>query len=219
MKTAIVTGANRGLGLAACKELCEHGYRVLLCARSQDKAERTVAELDSDAVTPHTLDVASDESVAAFAESLTDAHVLINNAGAIFDGDDSPARVLEAFNNNSLSAYRMMDAVLPLMNAGGYGRIVNVSSGMGSLDDMGGGYAPYRISKTAMNAMTGIFHARASQNVKVNSVCPGWVRTEMGGSSATRSIDRGVSGIIWAATLPDDGPSGGFFRDGKPIAW
>jgi len=155
--------------------------------------------------------------------------VLVNNAGAFFEGtqardpvrafDVPAATVAAAFDANALGAYRTMQRAVPLMNAAGYGRVVNVSSGLGGLAEMGGGYPGYRASKAAMNAFTRIYHAAAGPNVKINSVCPGWVRTDMGGPNATRSIEEGIAGIVWAATLPDDGPSGGFFRDGKPIPW
>ena len=113
----------------------------------------------------------------------------------------------------------MMQKALPMMQQGDYGRIVNVSSGMGALSDMGSGAVPYRVSKTALNALTLLAAQEAAANVKVNAVCPGWVRTDMGGQSATRDVPTGARGIVWAATLPDDGPTGGFFRDGKAIEW
>jgi NAD(P)-dependent dehydrogenase (short-subunit alcohol dehydrogenase family) len=150
----------------------------------------------------------------------------VNNAGAIFEpkgargtAEVEPAVLTHAFETNTLGAYRLMRLCLPRMNQAGYGRVVNVSSGMGGITEMGGGSPAYRVSKAALNALTRIFHAEARGNVKVNSVCPGWVQTDMGGRSATRTIEQGVAGIVWAATLPDDGPSGGFFRDGKPIAF
>jgi NAD(P)-dependent dehydrogenase (short-subunit alcohol dehydrogenase family) len=105
------------------------------------------------------------------------------------------------------------------MNEAGFGRVVNVSSGLGALTDMDGGWAAYRISKTALNGVTRVFAAEAGPNVKINSVCPGWVRTDMGGPDADRSVTEGAAGIVWAATLPEHGPSGGFFRDGKAIDW
>lgn len=123
------------------------------------------------------------------------------------------------FDNNALSAWRMVQKAVPLMNQRGYGRIVNVSSGMGALKDMNSGSVPYRISKTAMNAITRIVSNEVTGDVKINSVCPGWVRTELGGDNARRSLSEGAAGIVWAATLPADGPNGGFFRDGKPIDW
>lgn len=237
-RVAIVTGANRGLGFATSRALAQQGYHVVLTARSQEKAETAAASLAEEGLTvePMTLDIGSDESVAAFFSVFQEKHkrldVLVNNAGKIFESgegeEDHTARPLaeipssilaQAFNNNTLGAYRMMQHALPRMNQGGYGRIVNVSSGMGSLNEMGGGYPGYRVSKTAMNALTQLFQGEAGHNVKVNSVCPGWVRTEMGGASATRSIEEGIKGIVWAATLPDDGPVRGFFRDGQEIAW
>ena len=114
---------------------------------------------------------------------------------------------------------RTMHRAVTLMERGNYGRIVNVSSGMGALNEMGSGWPAYRVSKTALNALTRIADQESSPAIKVNAVCPGWVRTDMGGPSATRSVQKGVEGIIWAATLDDDGPSGGFFRDGMPIEW
>jgi NAD(P)-dependent dehydrogenase (short-subunit alcohol dehydrogenase family) len=131
----------------------------------------------------------------------------------------STETILDAVDNNALGALRMIRRALPAMNRNRYGRIVNVSTGMSSLSDMGGGSVPYRISKTALNAITRVAHAEAGRNVKVNSVCPGWVRTDMGGASAPRGVAKGAAGIVWAATLPDDGPSGGFFRDGKAVDW
>jgi NAD(P)-dependent dehydrogenase (short-subunit alcohol dehydrogenase family) len=113
----------------------------------------------------------------------------------------------------------MIQHALPAMNSHGWGRIVNISSGMGQLSEMGGGSVAYRLSKTAMNAITRFANAEAKPNVKINSICPGWVRTDMGGASAPRTLEQGASGVVWAATLPDNGPSGGFFRDGKAIAW
>ena len=155
--------------------------------------------------------------------------MLVNNAGAMFErtGDkwdvgvlDVPADVVgTAYNTNTLGAYRMMLHALPMMNEAEYGRIVNVSSGMGAVGDMGGGYPAYRLSKAALNAASRVFAHEARGNVKVNCVCPGWVKTDMGGTGATRELDEGVSGIVWAATLPENGPSNGFFRDGEAIDW
>jgi NAD(P)-dependent dehydrogenase (short-subunit alcohol dehydrogenase family) len=106
------------------------------------------------------------------------------------------------------------------MKQEGYGRIVNVSSGMSQLSQPQTAYAGYRISKTALNMVTNIFASEAQgSDICVNAVCPGWVRTDMGGPNAERSIEQGIKGIIWAATLPKGGPNGGLFRDGEPIPW
>lgn len=235
-RVAVVTGANRGLGFATARALAQKGYQVVLTARTKDKARKAAAKLALDdelEVIPAELDVSSDESVAAFFDGLRDnvgrIDVLVNNAGAIFEkGDDGttpptleiPASVLaDSLNTNSLGAYRTIRQALPMMNEAGYGRIVNVTSGMGGLNDMGSGNPAYRISKTALNAITRFMHHEAGDNVKINSVCPGWVKTDMGTQHATREIDEGITGILWAATLPDDGPNGGFFRDGEPVEW
>jgi NAD(P)-dependent dehydrogenase (short-subunit alcohol dehydrogenase family) len=223
-KTALITGAARGLGLGTARDLLGKGYRVIVTARSQAKADAAKDELGGgEDVVAMALDVSSDASADALmarldAEGLV-VDVLVNNAGAIYEGGDNAATIAEAFNNNSLGAYRLTQRLLPGMNERGFGRVVNVSSGMGQLSDMGGGHHAYRISKTAMNAITLLGHHDAGPGVKVNVVCPGWVRTAMGGASATRSLEEGVAGIVWAATLDDAGPSGGFFRDGHRLDW
>lgn len=224
-KIAIVTGANRGIGHAVAAALAEAGMRVVVCARSKQKAEAAVAEIAGGGrpePIPAVLDVRDEDQIRALFEGLDRVDVLVNNAGTIFERAGAPATevpaatVLETVDNNALSAYRMCQRALPMMNAAGYGRIVNVSSGMGGVAEMGGGTPGYRISKAALNAVTRIFHAEARGDVLINSVCPGWVRTDMGGQSATRSVEESVPGVVWAATLATGGPSGGFFRDGEP---
>lgn len=224
-KVALVTGGNRGIGKEVCRQLADLGVVVLVGARDGAKAQQAKEDLAAEGrdLHPVTLDVSSDESVQNFLANLDDGpgpvDILVNNAGAMYAADPQPATVLSALNVNSVGAYRLLHALVPGMSKRGYGRAVNVSSGMGALNDMGGGNPAYRISKTAMNGVTTFFHASSPASVKVNAVCPGWVRTDMGGASAPRDVEQGASGIVWAATLPDDGPSGGFFRDGKPIAW
>jgi NAD(P)-dependent dehydrogenase (short-subunit alcohol dehydrogenase family) len=155
--------------------------------------------------------------------------VLVNNAAILIDEPggfkaslfdlkaDTLRRTMET---NLLGPIRLIQAAAPLMREQAYGRIVNISSSAGQLTDMGSGYPAYRMSKTALNALTRIAAAElGGGNVKVNAMCPGWVRTDMGGTSATRSPEEGADTAVWLATLPDDGPTGGFFRDRKPIAW
>jgi NAD(P)-dependent dehydrogenase (short-subunit alcohol dehydrogenase family) len=128
--------------------------------------------------------------------------------------------VREALEANLFGAWRLCEAFVPLMQRNGYGRIVNISSGMGALNDMGGGSPAYRVSKTALNALTRILASELrGSGILVNSVSPGWVRTDMGGSDASRSVEEGADTPIWAATLPDNGPTGGFFRDRRPASW
>ena len=156
--------------------------------------------------------------------------ILVNNAGVFSDpydpADPAPASIFNAdldtirraLETNTFGALRVAQALIPLMD--GRGTVVNVSSGMGQLSDMNGCCPGYRLSKTALNAVTRILADELKHTaIRVNSVCPGWVKTDMGGAGAERSVQEGAAGIVWAACLPDDGPSGGFFRDGKPIPW
>lgn len=238
-KIVVITGANRGLGLATAQALAAKGYHIILTARDLLKAKAAVDSIINKGFSAEAmlLDVANDENVASFFKDFNHTYqkidILINNAGAFFE-QEIPDRnqsslsipadiILKALNTNTLSAYRMIYHALPIMKQQKYGRIVNISSGMGQLSEMDSGWPAYRISKTAMNAITRLFHSEialdASLDIKINSICPGWVRTDMGGPNATRSLEEGIYGIIWAATLPKDGLSGGFFRDGKHIDW
>jgi NAD(P)-dependent dehydrogenase (short-subunit alcohol dehydrogenase family) len=171
-----------------------------------------------------TLDVADDDSVRAATADLGRLDVLINNAAILYDtwqrGVEADLDVVrEAFETNVLGAWRVAQAGIPLLRHSPAGRIVNVSSGAGALHDMGGGTPAYRTSKAALNALTRILAAELRHDrILVNAVCPGWVATDMGGGGG-RPVSEGAAGIVWAATLPDDGPTGGFFRDGRAIDW
>jgi NAD(P)-dependent dehydrogenase (short-subunit alcohol dehydrogenase family) len=155
--------------------------------------------------------------------------VLVNNAGILIDGDlNNQASICEAdvevirktLEVNTIAPMMLIKALLPLMQQAGYGRIVNISSGMGQLSDMGGQHPGYRISKTALNAVTAIFAAELEgSGIAINAVCPGWVRTDMGGSNADRSPEQGIDTAIWLATSIDASQSGGFYRDRKRIDW
>lgn len=233
-KVALISGANRGLGLETARQLGALGWRVLLGARRPEAAEAAAAELarelGEERVQAVWLDTSSLESLQALdpilgREGGLDA--LVNNAGAILPerSRDSlgcdPAVVLATIDNNALGALRLSRVALPWMRGRpGGSNLVNVSSGMGGIAEMNGGHVGYRLSKAAMNALTRILHAEHhAAGLRVNSVCPGWVRTEMGGQRAPRAVEEGARGIVWAATLEEGGPSGGFFRDGRPIPW
>jgi len=227
-RIALVSGGNRGIGLEICRQLAERGYTVVLGSRDEAKGRAAAEELEENVV-PHQLDVADAESVDRMAAFLEEEFgrldVLVNNAGIANDegqrGVDADLdRVREALEANFLGAWRLCEVAISLMQRGGYGRIVNVSSGVGALEDMGGGSPGYRVSKTALNALTRILSSELrGSGILVNSVCPGWVQTDMGGSSASRLVEEGADGLVWAATLPNNGPTGGFFRDRRPIAW
>lgn len=234
-RIVLVTGANRGLGKATAEEMAAKGDRVILVARRKDSLKEIIANLlknDLD-VAAEELDVSQTAKIPGFCFDILRNYgrvdVLINNAGIfIDDGDDKgasimktrPETILKTFTTNTLAPFMLCQGFLPSMKENGYGRIVNVSSGMGGLTEMNGSYAAYRISKTALNAVTKVFAAEAAgSDILVNSVCPGWVKTDMGGAGANRSIKEGISGIIWAANLKAGSPSGGFFRDGKVLAF
>jgi NAD(P)-dependent dehydrogenase (short-subunit alcohol dehydrogenase family) len=196
---------------------------VLLGARDPAKGARAARQIGG-GVSALQLDVADPESVRAAAAGLDRLDVLVNNAAILYDtwqrGVDADLdQVREAFDTNLLGAWRMTQAVLPLLRASPAGRIVNVSSGAGALTDMGGGTPAYRTSKAALNALTRVLAAELrGDGILVNAVCPGWVATDMGGAGG-RPVADGAAGIVWAATLPDDGPTSGFFRDGRPVDW
>jgi NAD(P)-dependent dehydrogenase (short-subunit alcohol dehydrogenase family) len=235
-KIAIVTGASRGLGYATSEALAKMGYKVLMAMRDPDKAQTQINALkmkDYD-VTALKLDVANEKSIDSFCQQVIREYsaldVLVNNAGIFIDNEDGgdrsvfktkSATVLKTFTTNTLGPFLLTQKLLPLMIEGGYGRVVNVSSGMGQLSSMNEGHAAYRMSKTALNAVTKVFSQEvlSKGDILVNSVCPGWVKTDMGGGGANRTIDQGIKGIVWAATLPKGGPSGGFFRDGEKLDW
>jgi NAD(P)-dependent dehydrogenase (short-subunit alcohol dehydrogenase family) len=227
-RVALVSGGNRGIGLEICRQLAERDIKVVMGSRDEEKG-RAAAEGLEGSVIAHQLDVADAGSVDRMAAFLEDEFgrldVLVNNAGIANDDGQRGVkadldRVREAMEANFLGAWRLCEVAIPLMQRGGYGRIVNVSSGMGALEDMGGGSPGYRVSKTALNALTRILSSELrGSGILVNSICPGWVQTDMGSSGAPRPVEDGADALVWAATLPNNGPTGGFFRDRRPIAW
>jgi NAD(P)-dependent dehydrogenase (short-subunit alcohol dehydrogenase family) len=231
-RVAVVTGANRGIGLEISRQLALRGMQVLLTSRDEARGRVATEALTAQGldVTCRQLDVTNVASVAAFRQHLERSHarvdVLVNNAGILIEHhattlSDLDTEVLRAtLETNTIAVLRVTRAVLPLMRKAGYGRIVNLSSGLGQLSDMQSGTPAYRISKTALNAVTRILAAELSgADIKVNAMCPGWVRTDMGGPNAERSVEQGADTAVWLATLPKEGPSGGFFRDREPIPW
>jgi NAD(P)-dependent dehydrogenase (short-subunit alcohol dehydrogenase family) len=231
-KVAVVTGANRGIGLEICRQLAQHALTVILTSRHEAKGQAARATLAAAGLTVdyRRLDVTNAEDIAQLEGWLLKQHggadVLVNNAGVMLDPrgsrllDADPEVYRRTFEINVLGPLQVTKALLPQMKNRNYGRIVNVSSGQGQLAEMGSGTPAYRIAKTALNALTRITAAETrAANILVNSMCPGWVRTDMGGPSASRSVEQGADTALWLATLPDGGPTGGFFRDRKPIAW
>jgi NAD(P)-dependent dehydrogenase (short-subunit alcohol dehydrogenase family) len=221
---ALVSGANRGIGREIANRLsAEHGFAVLAGARdpaAAGRAEEGVAFVELDVADQASVDRTS-ERVAADPGRLD---VLVNNAGVygspLGAADYNLGEAHDVLEVNLFGAWRLTQAMLPLLRRSGRGRIVNVSSGAGQLADMRGGRAAYRVSKAGLNALTRILAAEESgHGILTNTMCPGWVRTEMGGPSAPRSVAEGADTAVWLATLPNDGPNGGFFRDRKPIPW
>lgn len=224
---ALVTGSSRGIGREVCRQLAGLGYTVLASARSADDAAAVAADL-GERVAPLTLDVTSPSDAARAADAVADRYgvldVLVNNAAITYDTwqqavDADLDVVREATETNLYGAWRLVQAMLPLLRASRHGRIVNVSSEAGSLTSMGGGTPAYTVSKVALNALTRMLAAELRPDrILVNAVCPGWVATDMGGHGG-RPVAAGAASVVWAATLPDDGPTGGFFRDGRALPW
>jgi NAD(P)-dependent dehydrogenase (short-subunit alcohol dehydrogenase family) len=227
-RVALVSGGNRGIGLEIVRQLAERGLRVVLGSRDREGGRAAAASL-SGGVVVRQLDVADPESVDRLSRSVGEEFgrldVLVNNAGITNDEgqrgvDADLERVREALETNLFGAWRLCEVAVPLMQRHGYGRIVNISTGMAALEDMGGGSPGYRVSKTGLNALTRILASELrGSGILVNSVCPGWVQTDMGGSRAPRPVEEGAEGAVWAATLPNSGPTGGFFRDRRRIPW
>lgn len=227
-RIALVTGANRGIGLAIARQLAELGHSVFLGSRDlragEDAAESLrrlgldVAPVHLDLADAATIDAAINDS----GKSGRQVDTLVNNAGVLHEKpllELTDAEIGDSIAVHVTGPLRLIRSFAPNMVARGYGRIVNVSSGWGSFAEGMGGPGAYGVTKAALNALTVRLAKELPSTIKVNAMCPGWVRTRMGGQGASRTPDEGAATAVWLATLPDDGPTGGFFRDRKPIEW
>ncbi|MFL6321162.1 MAG: SDR family oxidoreductase [Nitrososphaeraceae archaeon] len=231
-RIALVTGGNRGLGYESCRQLAQLGLTVLLGARDLTKGKSAAYQLNEKEgldVMFYQLDVSDTNSISNVAREIDQRFgcldVLINNAAILYDTwqntvDADLEVVNDALRTNLFGPWRLSQAFIPMMKANKYGRIVNVSSLGGSLQYTNyGGTPAYSISKAALNMLTRKLAAElVNTGILVNSVDPGWVATDMGGHGG-RPVQEGAKGIVWAAILPDNGPSGGFFYDGKAVPW
>jgi NAD(P)-dependent dehydrogenase (short-subunit alcohol dehydrogenase family) len=226
MKTALVTGANRGIGLAIATGLAQHAdIKVLLASRNLPDGKKAASGITGN-VASVLLDLSTRSTLKKQYAAIVKAHgaidVLVNNAAILEQGnllDVSEKKFDESFRTNVFAPFDLIRLAVPGMITRGFGRIVNLSSGWGAFAEGLTGPAAYSVSKAALNALTLSLSKDLPQNVKVNSMCPGWVRTRMGGSGASLSPEEGADTAIWLATLPEDGPNGGFFRRRKPINW
>jgi len=229
-RIAIVTGANRGLGLEIARQLMKADVFVVAGCRDKAKCEAALESLSGTNADAMPVDVTDTRAVKRFVEQVEKQHgapsILVNNAGIYPESTtarvvDTPTSVWrETFETNLFGAVRMCREVVPLMRKVRYGRIVNISSGLGQIHQMGEGSPAYRVSKASLNALTRTLAAEvAGSGILVNSMSPGWVRTDMGGEDAPRSVEEGADTAVWLCLLPSNGPTGQFFRDRKPIPW
>ncbi len=236
-RVALVTGGNRGIGREIARQLAAAGLHVIIVCRDAAKGRQTIDEMREDglAIELQVADVSDTQSIDRMLERIKQAHgrldVLVNNAGIILDRgrsvlDVEESLMRETFDTNFFGALRMIQAAVPLMNEHHYGRIVNISSGLGAFEilqgllGLKGSTSAYRISKTMLNALTCLVAQDAAEmGIKVNAVCPGRVQTDMGGADAPQTVAEGADTAVWLATLDEAGPNGGYFRERKQIAW
>jgi NAD(P)-dependent dehydrogenase (short-subunit alcohol dehydrogenase family) len=227
-RTALVTGGNRGIGFATCRALAQQGLRVVLAARHESEGRRAEAELRRDGleVDYYPMDVAEPAWIDKMRRMMkidgVAIDVLVNNAGVYTPGDAASVDeddLEEAWAVNVRGPWLLTQVLLPGMRERGYGRIVNISSGSGSFaEGLDPEHAAYAATKAALNAFTVcLAKTLVNEDIKVNAMCPGWVRTRMGGSAAPRTPEEAADTAVWLATLPEHGPSGGFFRDRQMI--
>ncbi len=230
-RVALVSGANRGLSLEVSRQLASRGLHVLLGSRDAARGAAAVEKLAAQGlgVEARQLDVSDEDSVRRLADEVRERpgrlDVLVNNAGVGGSWEEQGTTVdfdavRQTLETNLFGAWRLCQAFIPLMRERGFGRIVNVSSGAGRLTDMNGRLPSYRVSKTALNAVTRILADELTgSGILVNAADVGWVRTDMGGPNARSSVEEGADTPVWLATLADDGPTGGFFRERRETPW
>lgn len=225
MKTILVTGGNRGIGLGIAASCAKLGHDVIVCSRDLKSGQDAIHSLEGK-ITVKQLDVDRPDIIEKLTHEIKkefgSLDVLINNSGVICSGSDATDvdlfEVKQIFETNFFGPWRMIQQLIPLLKKSTDPRIINVSSGMGALKDLVGGYAGYRLSKSALNALTIQLSHELEGEISVNAICPGWVRTEMGGANAPRSIEEGAETAVWLATKANI-PTGKFFRDRKIIDW
>lgn len=228
-KIALITGANRGIGLAVVKALLNQEDTIVwMGVRDLSAGQKVADQLKNTNLNVVKLDVMHPQDIVSARETIWAKHgrgvdILINNAGVLFRNDSiltgNEADFWLTFNTNVMGAYHLIRAFVPDMIAQNYGRIVNVSSGWGSFADGMNGPFAYSISKAALNALTLNLSYELPAYVKVNAMSPGWVKTRMGGENAPRTPEEGAQTIVWLANLPEDGPSGYYFRDKEVAPW
>ncbi len=240
-RIAVVTGGNKGIGLAICRQLARKGVLVILTSRNEANGMAVVEQMEKEELPAryHKLDVTRAADIIELGRFLRKefggrCDILVNNAGVFLDKRDpydtagkplsffetEVQMVRETMETNLYGPFLLCQEIVPMMKEHNYGRVVNMSSGLGQLSGMSGGYAGYRMSKTAINALTCLLAAEVKEyNIQVNSVNPGWVSTDMGGPGAPRTPDEGADTVVWLAMMSDDGPRGRFLKDRREIAW
>jgi NAD(P)-dependent dehydrogenase (short-subunit alcohol dehydrogenase family) len=229
MKTVLITGANRGIGFETARQLAVRGFHVVLGARSEQQGQKGVRDLEQfGKISLLIVDVSDSKSIANAASKFApigELDVLINNAGIYPDEGTSVLTIsreqmVSTFQTNTFGALEMTQAFLPYLKKSPAARVINLSSGYGQLDGLSANVPSYCLSKLALNGVTIMLSQALKENrIAVNSMCPGWVRTDMGGASATRSVEQGADTAVWLATEAEQELTGKFFRDRKEISW
>ncbi|MEW4227592.1 SDR family oxidoreductase [Priestia megaterium] len=230
-KVALVTGGNRGIGYELVRQLAVDGFKVILTSRNSESGHKAMQKLKDSYldVSFVVMDISSEASIRQAAATVSEQYerldVLINNAGIYLDKNQKlvnldPSVIEKTLETNFFGAYHVIRSFMPLMEQQAYGRIINVSSEYGAMSEMSSsGVGAYKLSKLILNGLTQLIAAESTKDIKINAVDPGWVSSDMGGPSAPRTPQQAARSILWLATIGPEGPSGGFFKDGKQIDW